>query len=168
MRRRQSGALLIPQEHLEKHRRRFRHFEPLNAQVLFSLRAVAQRVNDDLTERFSEIGLTARQYNYLSVIYVEDGVTTHDIVRLIHTASPTVTSMINSLERDGLIVRKQNPLDARSSVIRLTPRGRELYQKAFHLHHRQLEEKMVALTPAERGQLVNLLTRLGEAFAPTD
>lgn len=168
MTRQRTGALLIPQEHLEKHRGRFPRFKPLNAQVLFAVRALAQRINDDATERLAKLGLTARQYNYLSVIYVEDSVTPNEIGTLIHTANPTVTSMLNSLERDGLITRKQHPGDGRSSVVRLTARGKALYEQAFQLHHDPMEETMGVLTDAERGQLVDLLVRLGDAFERDD
>src|SRR5258708_1919864 len=107
MTRQRTGALLIPEEHLEKHRRRFARFRPLNAQVLFAL------------------------------------------------------------ERDGLIVREAHPEDGRSSVVSLTARGKSLYEKAFQLHHDQLEETMAALTTDERKKLVDLLVRLGDSFADT-
>jgi DNA-binding MarR family transcriptional regulator len=159
------GALLIPEEHLEKHRGRFPHFKPLNAQVLFAIRALAQRINDDATERLTEVGLTARQYNYLSVIYVEESVTPNEIGTLIHTANPTVTSMLNALELDGLVVREQHPEDGRSSVVTLTPRGKSLYEKAFQLHHDPIEETMAVLSERERAKLVDILVRLGDSFA---
>lgn len=155
---------MIPEEHLEKHRKRFPRFKPLNAQVLFAVRALAQRINDDTTERLGELGLTARQYNYLSVIYVEGSVTTNEIGRLIHTASPSVTSMMNSLEHAGLIARHGNPEDGRSSIVRLTPRGKALYERAFQLHHDPIEETLAALSEREREELVKLLVRLGDAF----
>lgn len=164
MTRQRTGALLIPDEHLEKHRRRFPHFRPLNAQVLFAVRALAQRINDDATERLSEVGLTARQYNYLSVIYVEESVTPNEIGTLIHTANPTVTSMLNGLERDGLITRTEHPDDGRSSVVRLTPKGKALYERAFQLHHDRMEETMAVLSDEQRRQLVDLLVSLGDAF----
>jgi MarR family transcriptional regulator, 2-MHQ and catechol-resistance regulon repressor len=168
MTRQRTGALLIPEEHLEKHRSRFPRFKPLNAQVLFAVRALAQRINDDTTERLAELGLTARQYNYLSVIYVEGSVTPNEIGTLIHTANPTVTSMLNSLEREGLITRKPHPDDARSSVVRLTARGKALYEQAFQRHHDPMEETMSALSDDERRQLVKLLVRLGDAFDQSD
>jgi DNA-binding MarR family transcriptional regulator len=164
MTRQRTGALLIPKEHLEKHRRRFPRFKPLNAQVLFAVRALAQRINDDATERLAELGLTARQYNYLAVIYVEESVTPNEIGTLIHTANPTVTSMLNALERDGLVVREQHPEDGRSSVVTLTARGKALYERAFQLHHDPIEETMAVLTARERAKLVDVLVRLGDSF----
>jgi DNA-binding MarR family transcriptional regulator len=164
MTRQRTGALVIPQEHLEKHRRRFPRFKPLNAQVLFAVRALAQRINDDATERLAEVGLTARQYNYLAVIYVEERVTPNEIGTLIHTANPTVTSMLNALERDGLVVREQHPEDGRSSVVTLTARGKALYEKAFQLHHDPIEETMAVLSAHERTKLVDILVRLGDSF----
>lgn len=169
MSRQRKGVLLIAADHLEKHRQRYPRFKPLNVQLLFAIRALAQRINDDITERFAEIGLTARQYNYLSVINVEKGISTNEIGTLIHTANPTVTQMLNALERDGLIVRKQHPHDRRRFVVKLTPKGRALYEKAFRLHHDHLEDRMsAALSVAEREQLLGSLVRLGESFAPAD
>jgi MarR family 2-MHQ and catechol resistance regulon transcriptional repressor len=162
--RQRTGALVIPEEHLEKHRRRFPRFKPLNAQVLFAVRALAQRINDDATERLAKLGLTARQYNYLSVIYVEGSATTNEIGKLIHTANPSVTSMLNGLEREGLISRKPHPTDRRSSIVRLTARGKALYERAFRLHHDPMEATMAALSDREREDLVRLLVRLGDAF----
>jgi DNA-binding MarR family transcriptional regulator len=164
MTRQRTGALLIPEEHLRKHEDRFPRFRPLNAQVLFAVRALAQRINDDASARLSEVGLTARQYNYLSVIYVEESVTPNEIGTLIHTANPTVTSMLNGLERDGLIARKAHPDDGRSSVVRLTAKGKSLYEKAFALHHDHMEETMAVLSEDDRRTLVGLLVKLGDAF----
>lgn len=159
------AALVIPEQHLDKHVRHFSDaFEPLNAQVLFTLRALAQRINDNATEALAPLGLTARKYNYLSAIYVEGKVTPNEIGTLIHTANPTVTSMLNALERDGLIVREAHPEDGRSSVVTLTPRGKALYERAFQLHHDPLEETMATLTVDERKKLIDILVRLGDAF----
>ena len=128
-------------------------FEPLNAQVLFALRALAQRVNDHATEVLSPLGLTARQYNYLAVIYVEGRVTPNEISRLIHTANASVTSMLNSLERDGLITRTEHPDDKRSFVVELTPAGKALYDQAFKVNHAHTGQMMARLSAAERKQL---------------
>lgn len=166
MARKKNGALIIPQQHLDKHVGRFSDaFEPLNAQVLFCLRALAQRINDNATEWLSPLGLTARQYNYLAVVYVEGKVTPNEIGNLIHTANPTVTSMLNSLERDGLVTRTAHPSDKRSSVVELTARGKMLYDKAFKLHHQQIDRSMEMLTEGERRQLLALLVKLGGAFS---
>jgi DNA-binding MarR family transcriptional regulator len=159
-----TGALLIPEPHLEKHVRHFAGaFEPLNAQVLFALRALAQRVNDHATEVLSPLGLTARQYNYLAVIYVEERVTPNEISKLIHTANASVTSMLNSLERDGLITRTEHPDDKRSFVVELTPAGKELYDRAFKVNHAHTGRMMERLSVTERKALIELLVKLGDA-----
>lgn len=160
------AALVIPEQHLDKHVRHFSDaFEPLNAQVLFTLRALAQRINDNATEALAPLGLTARKYNYLSAIYVEGKVTPNEIGTLIHTANPTVTSMLNALESDRLIKRSAHPTDKRSFYVELTPRGKALYDKAFKLNHARIERSMAALTTAERRQLLALLMKLGDAVS---
>ena len=110
----------------------------------------------------SRLTHTLTRLGYL--IYVEESVTPNEIGTLIHTANPTVTSMLNALERDGLVVREQHPEDGRSSVVTLTARGKALYEKAFLLHHDPIEETMAVLSANERTKLVDILVRLGDSF----
>jgi DNA-binding MarR family transcriptional regulator len=166
MARARTGVLLIPEEHLEKHRRDFdADFDPITSQTLFALRALAQRVNDQCSGWLAPLGLTARQYNYLAVVYAEGSVTPNVIGSRIHTANPTVTSMLDALERDGLVSRRENPADKRSFVVELTQRGRALYRRAFRLHHQNLSRIMRGFSREERRQLLDLLLKLGDAFA---
>jgi len=58
MTRQRTGALLIPRSTWKSTVAGSRAFKPLNAQVLFAVRALAQRINDDATERLGALGLT--------------------------------------------------------------------------------------------------------------
>ena len=43
---------------------------------------------------------------------------------------PTATRLIGNLEENGLVVRASDPSDGRSSLIAITPEGRELVERA--------------------------------------
>ncbi len=161
-------SILIPQEHIDQHLREFPGlFEASSTQVLFAVRALAQRINDRATDWLSPLGLTSTQYNYLAVLYAKraTGLTLNDISGLVHTANGSVTTMINALERSSLVKRTPHPSDGRSSVIFLTARGRKLFERAFQLHHENIERTFAGLAIADRKALLAGLERLGDAFA---
>jgi DNA-binding MarR family transcriptional regulator len=163
-----SASILIPQAHLDEHSREFPGvFEPYSTQVLFAIRALAQRVNDRATEWLAPLGLTATKFNYLAVLYAQrsTGLTLNEISELVHTANASVTSMINSLERESLVKRTPHPSDGRSSVVRLTARCRKLFERAFRHHHENIERTLAGIPVAERRAILDGLVRVGAAFA---
>ena len=58
----------------------------------------------------------------------------------VHPAS--VTNALNRLERDGMIVRRPNPLDARSVLAELTPKGRSAARGASDAVNRDVFEAL--------------------------
>ena len=167
MARKHSGAVLIPEAHLEAHARDFPgQMEPLSTQVLFAIRALGQRVNERASEWLAPFGLTATKFTYLAMLYSrrKEGVTLNELSELVHTSNATVTSMVDSLERDGLAVRTAHPTDRRSMVVKPTPKGTKLFEDAFAVHHGNIDRLMSDFDLDHRRQLLELLVRLGDAF----
>jgi DNA-binding MarR family transcriptional regulator len=103
----------------------------------------------------------------LAALYAKrtTGLTLNEISAHVHTANATVTTMINALERESLVKRTPHPSDGRSSVIHLTARGRKLSERAFRLHHAQIERTLSDLPVTERRAILAGLVRVGDAFA---
>ena len=49
-----------------------------------------------------------------------------ELVRVFGYRKPTLSSMINKLEKNGFVKRVLNPADRRSLLLELTPEGRKL------------------------------------------
>jgi MarR family 2-MHQ and catechol resistance regulon transcriptional repressor len=157
----------LPDEMLTLHEEQFPGtFERHTTIAMFALRALAQRVNDCTNDTLAPIGLNAAKYNYLVVLYMtpKGMLTLNEISDLIHTSNATVTSMVKTLEADGLLRRAAHPTDGRSVVVRLTAKGRKLIEAAIPLHHRNIDDAMTELTMRERGQLGALLLKLAAGF----
>jgi DNA-binding MarR family transcriptional regulator len=159
--------LRLPDAMLEKQAARFPETFERNAIVaLFALRALAQRITDYTNEALAPFGLNAAKFNYLMVIYVSpaDEMTLTEISRFIHTSNATVTSMIASLERAGLVRRRSHAIDGRSTVVSLTPAGTRLVEAAIPVHHGHWAAALADLTTDEREQLGELIIRAGTGF----
>jgi DNA-binding MarR family transcriptional regulator len=75
------------------------------------------------------------------------------------------SKLADRLERDGLVRRSSNPSDRRSSVLELTPLGRERFAAASEVADAALAAHL-AETAAPAEQLIAELRRLDAALAP--
>jgi DNA-binding MarR family transcriptional regulator len=75
-------------------------------------------------------------------------------------SSGAITNRIDRVEAEGLVKRLPNPKDRRGTIVRLTPKGRALADRAIKLHFEALAESLGDLSEAERAQLAALLGKL--------
>jgi DNA-binding MarR family transcriptional regulator len=71
-----------------------------------------------------------------------------------------VSSVVNTLERDGFVVRKRQSADRRLVTIELTDKARELWARTAPVQSERERRWMSSLTPEESAQLVALLQKL--------
>lgn len=167
MRRKRRPSVLIPESYLASHGRDFPGaLEPVATQVMFALRAVAQRVTERANAWLAPFGLTGPKFSYLAVLYAtrRTGIALKEIGVQLHTSNATVTSMVDALEREGLAARSPHPHDRRSTVATPTAKGCAVFEAAFVVHHREIDALMAGFSADERATLLDLLVRLGDAL----
>jgi DNA-binding MarR family transcriptional regulator len=71
-----------------------------------------------------------------------------------------MVALVDSLEERGLLRRRPNPNDRRVRTLHLTPDGRRLLGKIMEISLEHEEQLCTGLQPAEREQLITLLSRL--------
>jgi DNA-binding MarR family transcriptional regulator len=59
-------------------------------------------------------------------LFEEDGLRMGELARRARLAKQTMTTMVRLVEREGLVVRRPDPDDARSMRVHLTNRGRRV------------------------------------------
>lgn len=72
----------------------------------------------------------------------------------------TMTGLIDTLERDGYVVREPDPSDRRMLLVRLTRKAENFLARFLPVHFRGASEVMGALTESERKTLVRLLGKI--------
>ncbi|OZM74652.1 MarR family transcriptional regulator [Amycolatopsis antarctica] len=77
----------------------------------------------------------------------------------------SVSSLVNTLERDGLVSRSQDTEDRRAVRIELTAAGREAILGAFSAHNEREQAWTGALGAEERTVLIGLLGKLVDGSA---
>jgi DNA-binding MarR family transcriptional regulator len=81
-------------------------------------------------------------------------------------ARATMTGLIDTLEKDGLVRREPDPVDRRMMSVSLTQRGRDVLRQVLPEHFQRMAALMRPLSIPERKTLVHLLSKiLGQAAA---
>jgi DNA-binding MarR family transcriptional regulator len=82
-------------------------------------------------------------------------------------SSASASSVLDTLERRALLVRRPHPEDGRKLVIELTDAGRAIIDQVLPGIHTLETRVMSVLTPAERAQLMRLLSKVQASAATT-
>lgn len=77
----------------------------------------------------------------------------------------TMTGLIDTLERDGFVVREPDPSDRRMLLVRLTKKAENFLVRFLPIHFRGASEVMAALSESERKTLVRLLGKIQQQAA---
>jgi DNA-binding MarR family transcriptional regulator len=85
-----------------------------------------------------------------------------ELADLSHVTRATMTGLVDTLERDGLVTREADRFDRRMLSVSLTGKGRALLQTILPLHFKRMAALMEPLTEPERKTLVQLLTKIVE------
>ena len=77
----------------------------------------------------------------------------------------TITGLVDSLERDGLVTRTPDPADRRMSSVRLTSKGEQLLGEILPSHFQRMAWLLAPLSEEERQTMFRLLSKISERAA---
>src|SRR5438132_11856899 len=114
---------------------------------------------------FAQFGISGSQWGVLRNLHraEQDGVPglrLTDLSDRLLIRPPSVTGVVDRLERGGLVVRDGSPFDMRAKQVALTAKGRELVERILTVHGRQIETNLGVLSVPEQTELHRLLSRL--------
>jgi len=75
-------------------------------------------------------------------------------------ARATMTGLIDTLERDGLVKREADTVDRRMMSVSLTARGQEVLRQVLPTHFQRMAALLAPLPENERKTLVRLLNKI--------
>lgn len=135
--------------------------------------ATTQRLRAFVDGRLREHGASVSRLRTLRVLARAGGpLRMRDLAELVGNAPRTTTTIVDSLEKDGLVERVRHPEDRRAFLLTLTEEGVRRHREAEELDRAALATATGALAPAEREQLRSLLARIrttvGERTADAD
>jgi DNA-binding MarR family transcriptional regulator len=115
---------------------------------------------------FARFGISGSQWGVLRALLRAEsegvgGLRMTDLGERLLIRPPSVTGVVDRLERAGLVGRKGSPTDQRSRLVGLTPAGRQIVERVLSVHEEQVANVLCALKPEEQVVLHRYLGRLG-------
>ncbi|MGW2521441.1 MarR family winged helix-turn-helix transcriptional regulator [Streptomyces sp. NPDC001617] len=95
--------------------------------------------------------------------HAEQPLRMRDLSEMTGVAARTTTSIVDGLERDGLVERVRHPHDRRAFLVRLTDAGVRCHREAEEVDRLALAEATAALGGEDRERLRTLLARIRTA-----
>jgi MarR family transcriptional regulator, 2-MHQ and catechol-resistance regulon repressor len=140
--------------------------------AFLSLIRVSDLMDQVMQAYFGRFGVSRSQWAVLRNLYRAEnehmsGLRPADLVERLLVRPPSVTGLIDRLERLGYVRRNEHYEDLRGKEVRLTESGRALVERILPGHAAQIALLMRVLNVEELKQLYGLLQRLGANLAST-
>jgi DNA-binding MarR family transcriptional regulator len=109
-------------------------------------------------EFITAIGMTPQQYFILHYLWENDGVPLNELAKVHGTAKSTITGIVDTMEKNGLVSRERITDDRRVILIKLTAKGKKIQDNTVDLN--TITDKCCAeLRPDDLKQLRILLAK---------
>lgn len=129
--------------------------------VVFNLVRVANQFTYDLEVNVHRpAGWTWAGFRILFTVWIVGPIEPRVLAKLAGVTRASVSSALNTLERDGFLVRSRRSADRRVVTVMLTDEGRERIAETFKDHNVRESELLAPLSFDEQRQLADLLRRL--------
>ena len=112
---------------------------------------VSTAINRKLIRNFRQEGvdITPEQWTILLSLWEKDGVTQQELCNATFKDKPSMTRLIDNMERQHLVVRISDKNDRRSNLIHLTKTGRELESRTYKIARTTLEQALEGISREE-------------------
>ena len=123
---------------------------------------VSAAINRKLYRNFRQnnLEITPEQWTVLLFLWEKDGVTQQELCYATFKDKPSMTRLIDNMERMHLVVRTSDKSDRRINLIHLTQTGRELEERTRFIANRTLKEALYGLTVEELRVSQNVLRKI--------
>ncbi len=140
--------------------------DPLSVLVFGEIQRVSHHLTEAAERNLATAGLSWAKFRLLMNLMRQEncgraeGIQPSELSEMQGISRNTVSALIGSLEKEGLITREPEGLDRRKFVIRLTPRGRRVVIAKLGDHFRFASRCFARMSRHDRDRLHQHLSEL--------
>ncbi|WP_020675318.1 MarR family winged helix-turn-helix transcriptional regulator [Geopsychrobacter electrodiphilus] len=135
--------------------------EDLALNTYISLLRCAETVTSDTTRNLASINLSVGQFGTLEALYHLGPLCQRDIGKKLLKTGGNITTVVDNLEKRGLVKRHRLPEDRRYYSVALTEAGRKLIAEIMPCQIGNITRRLAVLTAPEQVELRRLCRKLG-------
>ena len=106
------------------------------------------------------IEINPGQGRILYALWLNDGIPIQRLAEITALGTSTLTSMLDRMEKDQILVRNKNPEDRRSYLIHLTPKSKKMQERFGMVSQKMTNIYYSGFSQSERALLENQLERI--------
>ena len=135
--------------------------------VWLRLLACTNRIESEIRVRLrAQFGITLARFDLLAQLERSaKGLKMGELSKRLMVSGGNVTGLTDELEKEGLVVRADDPTDRRAYTVKLTAAGRTLFARMAAAHEQWVIELLAGLSEPEKAQIYRLLAKLKASLA---
>jgi DNA-binding MarR family transcriptional regulator len=137
---------------------------PTASEIVETLLRLTNTLRRRHDARFADYELSGPRMRLLAAMSDQPRTRMGDLAARLGLTARTITTLVDALEREGLLARRSDPTDRRATLLELTETGRSYLERIHHVQQELAEQFMAPLRATERQRLYVLLRRLQGGF----
>jgi len=123
------------------------------------LRVICSLIRLHGREILSRHHLSPPQFEIMTAIYFEGEMSQNEMPKKLHLAKSTISSLLDRLEKQGMISKKKTQSDKRIAVIRLTFKGANVIEQVIERRRELLRVLTSQLSEKQRKEFNDIIAR---------
>jgi len=138
----------------------------LSKLVLYELTTFLEAMEDAFDVHFARYGLSSPKFKVLINLYMtgDQGLSQSELSTKLQVSRANITGLVERLEKDGLVVRNNDPSDKRAVRVTLTNRAFTLMHTFVPIHNDFMHKVVSALDKHEKEVLISLMRKLNKGL----
>lgn len=123
-------------------------------------------IEDEIRRRLrNEFNWTLPRFDVMSALARSpDGLKMSEISQMLRVSNGNITGIVDKLSEEGLALRVAVPGDRRANLVRLTPKGQNVFTQHAEVHEAWIDEILSGLDAEDVDGMIGRLDRLSEAL----
>ena len=124
-----------------------------SVRVWLRLLSCTMAIEKEVQRRFAERGMTLPRFDVLAALDRHGEMNMGALSQALLVSNGNVTQLVQKLVGDGLVDLRKLPSDRRSSIVRLTPEGQEVFARMARAHQDWIDQRVGGLDYTQRERL---------------
>ena len=123
----------------------------------------SKQLKNRLDKALKKFDITAAQFSVINQIHLsEKPITAAEIAERLGSDRPTISGIINRLEKKGIVIKFDNPEDKRSSYLQIDKKSNKLVNSIKAISDELTADLFSIYSKEEANQLVGMINKLIE------
>jgi DNA-binding MarR family transcriptional regulator len=136
-----------------------------SVRVWLRLLSCTMAIEKEVQRRFADRGMTLPRFDILAALDRHGEMNMGALSQALLVSNGNVTHLVKKLVDEGLVEMHKLPSDRRTSIVRMTPEGREIFAKLARAHQDWIDQMVGGLDYTQRERLYVALGTLKMSIA---